>query len=59
MNWDHDYELEKMYNPDREDTTRYEQAEREFEDARGEQRVNVVTRGRVLSKEEFEQMFER
>lgn len=54
--FDHDAWQEQMYNPDREDTSRYEQAEREHEEARGQQRVNIVSTGRLLTSDEREKL---
>ncbi len=57
-NFDFDAYQEAMYNPDRADTTRYEQAAREYEESRDIFNHKVST-GRMLTDEEREQINER
>lgn len=58
--FDHDYELEKMYNPEREDTSRYEQAQDEYEASRDPfNNVRVRSTGRMLTEQEREKTKER
>lgn len=54
--FDHDAYQEAMYNPDREDTSRYDQARDEHEEARGHQRVNIVSTGHILTSDEREKL---
>lgn len=54
--FDFDSYQEAFYNPERSDTSRYDQARDEMEEARGQQRVNIVSTGRMLTSDDREKL---